>query len=416
MITCSKAKELMDRYIDGDISERDMTAFEDHISSCDDCRESYELTSQLVSALRESAVQPPADFTARVMERVRQETVHAVPSKKKSGLQAFRGWKAYGSACAAVLLLAVIGKTAVYDQYFRVTQPPQVDTAYIDQAPNVPDVSSGQIVPSDGAAQTPEQSADAAAQAQAQPEQQPASEGLVARIEGKIKHALGTDTPTAPSAGAETEQQPSDADTQASVEQPAAGQQPVAQQPEAVPPQAPAVTNREEGTLKTTPKEEQPKVDAYAAGTESAAGTEGADQSVLYNAAESEAQEDTAVDAAMPKVQAEPPVAAGSGGGGSSAVSGGSSGGSGSAVASAVQTPKVCRVTISKSGEGNMLAVQRQVSANVDGSIDTTDSGMTVTVDPADFEETLEEIQATGFVESVEITEGSGDQSVFYIQ
>lgn len=405
MITCSKARELMDRYIDGDISERDMTAFEDHISSCDDCRENYELTSQLVSALRESAVQPPADFTARVMGRVRQqEAVRAARSKKRTGFQSFRGWKAYGSACAAVLLLAVIGKTAVYDQYFRVTQLPPADTAYIDDAPNVPDAPAAvQPAEPENTAPAPEQPSDGAVQSQAQPEQPSAAGRFAERKEDPAGYVPEADTQQ-PSLAGTADGQMQVPDVQMPAAPSAQGQADSAQQPPAAPANSGISTAEAE-------KEAQTAAHGYPEAEEHAAGVESADQAALFSSPAVEGLEDTAGGAVVPKLQAEPPAVGSSGSGG-----GGGNGSSTAAAANAIQVPRVCYVTISKSGEGNMLAVQRQVSANVDGSIETTGSGMTVTVDPADFEETLEQIQETGFVESVEITEGSGEQSVFYIE
>lgn len=439
MISCSKARELMDSYLDGDISEADMLAFEDHISTCDDCRECYEWTSQIVSALRREVETPPADFTARVMARVRQEAgVPAAPTAEqpKKILPFFRSWKAYGSAAAAVLLLAVIGKTAVFDQLHQVTQPP-AGVAYVDDAPNVPEVQQ------DGGqadAVQPEQAEQPSAPVQqpeaGQPQQPAQTGGLIERIGQDIQRALGK------SPAAQQEQTQSGSQTAGTEESQV--QPPPAQTAPADSGDMTAAPQANENTA------EQPllKQDSLAAAPEQ----ETADMAAYHAApaAEAPAQTENTADEAAPRVYstspAEPessaddtnagtgnalagsgggsasgtggaasasPGGASGGGGGSS--SGGASAGGGSSAASAAQ-PKVCYVTISKSGEGNLLAVQRRLSAAIDGTLSEEDGRLTVTVDAADFADTLAEIQATGFVTDVSVSDGTGDKSVFYIQ
>lgn len=404
MISCSKAREMIDSYIDGNISEADMTAFEDHISTCDDCRELYEFTIQVTSALKRSIQPPPADFTARVMDRVRQEA--AAPVKQNIILPFFRSWKAYGSAAAAVLLLAVIGKTAVYDRYLEVVQPP-ADTAYVTDAPGIPDVQENQPAnqqekptenvekiqePATQTADVTQKAADSAEQSQ--PPGLPPNYGAYIGMPSK-----GGGEPT----------------------QPAGAEQPVADMPaQAAIPKIPIegqmADDIQPPLMKSSLVQDIPEVAqdagsaAYSAAadlTDEAVGTDSLPEAFCAPAAIPETADSSADTTA----------------GGSSGSRGGGSGGGGTAsggstkiASAAIVTPKVCHVTIRKSGEGNLLAIQRQLSADIAGSVVRSGDQLIVTVDPADFASTLAELQATGLVESVQTTDSTGGQSVFYIQ
>lgn len=413
MISCSKAKEMIDSYIDGDISEADMTAFEDHISTCDDCRELYEFTSQLTSALKRSIQQPPADFTARVMDRVRQEA--AQPVKQRKIVPFLHGWKAYGSAAAAVLLLAVIGKTAVYDNYIKVVQPP-ADTAYVTDAPGVPDVQGRQtaepeqeipdtpVQPEVPLADVPQQAADSRTGQQ--------SSRLPAAGDDAAAGSLTADT-------AETGEmsQPADGESQQQpVEAPVPETQPAGQATDADGGEAMAdvpVDEEAPPLLKSSLHQDMSESAQDAAVGYQAAGTD--DQSAAEGRV---AAEESAMAFAAPSAAGSEGSGAGTAsGGGSAANTAGGGGSAGGASAASISVPaKVCHVTISKSGEGNLLAVQRRLSAAIDGTIDHNGGQLIVTVDAADFEATLEEIEATGFVVDVQTTDSTGTQSVFYIE
>lgn len=403
MISCSKAREMIDSYIDGDINEADMTAFEDHISTCDDCRELYEFTIQVTSALKRSIQPPPADFTARVMDRVRQEA--AAPVKQNKILPFFRSWKAYGSAAAAVLLLVVIGKTAVYDRYLEVVQPP-ADTAYVTDAPGIPDVRENQPAnqqekPTENVEKTQEpatQTADVTQKAadsaeQSQPPELPPNYGAYIGM-----RSMGGGEPTQP-AGAE--QPMTDVPVQAAMpEIPAEGQIADDMQP-------PLMKSSLVQDIPELAQDASSVADSVAADLpDEAVGTDGLPQAFCASPAAPESA-DTSADTTA---------------GGSSA-SRSSSGGGGAAASSTakmtsepIATPKVCHVTIRKSGEGNLLAIQRQLSADIAGSVVRSGDQLIVTVDPADFASTLAELRATGLVESVQTTDSTGGQSIFYIQ
>ena len=397
MITCSKAREMIDSYIDGDISEADMTAFEDHISTCDDCRELYEFTMQMTSALKRGVRQPPADFTARVMERVRLEA--AAPVKQSKITPFFRNWKMYGSAAAAVLLLAVIGKTAVYDRYLEVVRPP-ADTAYVNNAPEISNVQDGQAANQ----QEPSTEMKNTSHPTAAGRETRTQNGTVqSQQTAEQKDVLPVEEEAVPDIqladGREPLQTAAEQQSLVDMAVPAGVPEAQMQEPEADNGQPPVKNSMAEDMAESAADIVEGR--AKKASTESVNVDE---MPQAFSAAPlSSDMPDSSVDS----------TAGGSSGGGSRA-----SGGGGSAMVSsaAIAVPKVCHVTIRKSGEGNLLAVQRRLSAVIDGEIDSRDDRLVVTVDAADFAATLAEIQATGFVEKTQTTDSTDGKTVFYIQ
>jgi anti-sigma factor RsiW len=74
-LSCQELVELVTDYLEGALDERDLRAFERHISSCDGCTEYVE---QLRATIRVTGALTPADLT------------HEAESAL---LQAFRDWR-----------------------------------------------------------------------------------------------------------------------------------------------------------------------------------------------------------------------------------------------------------------------------------------------------------------------------------
>lgn len=124
MISCDKARELANAYIDGALDEECSCAYEEHISCCEACHEEYDMLKRISSDLSLTTVPVPDGFARRMHTALVNEQFKKQNKDKK--IFAFPYYKA-ASVMAAALVIAVVGKYGIYDTYKNVTE----DTARV---------------------------------------------------------------------------------------------------------------------------------------------------------------------------------------------------------------------------------------------------------------------------------------------
>ena len=115
MIDCNQARELMNGYIDGVLTEAESLAFEEHISCCENCHEEYDVLHRIATSLAKTSAPLPEGFADRVHCALLEEKL-ASEKKRKSVFKYYR----MASGLAAALVIAVVGKYGVYDVYKKI--------------------------------------------------------------------------------------------------------------------------------------------------------------------------------------------------------------------------------------------------------------------------------------------------------
>lgn len=70
-MTCENLQSRLSAYLDGELSGRDMLAVRSHVHECPECAQVLEIERTMKEALASlPAVEPPADFEARLMNAV----------------------------------------------------------------------------------------------------------------------------------------------------------------------------------------------------------------------------------------------------------------------------------------------------------------------------------------------------------
>ena len=81
---CEKYEELISGYVDGELSEAEVSELEAHLASCGDCRRALEFYRTLHSLEQESMAEPPAALHGSIMNAVKREKrrpfVRAIPA------------------------------------------------------------------------------------------------------------------------------------------------------------------------------------------------------------------------------------------------------------------------------------------------------------------------------------------------
>ena len=72
-MNCENALELMNRELDGALTEAESAALQAHLDACPDCRETWRQLHELDALLQESELEPPAALHDGVMRAIRQE-------------------------------------------------------------------------------------------------------------------------------------------------------------------------------------------------------------------------------------------------------------------------------------------------------------------------------------------------------
>ena len=102
-MNCENALELMNRELDGALTEAESAALRAHLDACPDCRETWRQLHELDTLLRESELEPPAALHEGVMREIRQE------QKKKPR----RAWVPAAAIAAAAALVLLAGRAGL---------------------------------------------------------------------------------------------------------------------------------------------------------------------------------------------------------------------------------------------------------------------------------------------------------------
>ena len=105
-MNCENALELMNRELDGALTEAESAALRAHLDACPDCRETWRQLHELDALLQESELEPPAALHDGVMQAIRQE-------QKKKPRRAWIPAAAIAAAAALVLLAGRAGLIAL---------------------------------------------------------------------------------------------------------------------------------------------------------------------------------------------------------------------------------------------------------------------------------------------------------------
>ena len=107
-MNCENALELMNRELDGALTEAESAALQAHLDACPDCRETWRQLHELDALLQESELEPPAALHDGVMREIRQE-------QKRKPRRAWLPAAAIAAAAALVLLAGKAGLIALPD-------------------------------------------------------------------------------------------------------------------------------------------------------------------------------------------------------------------------------------------------------------------------------------------------------------
>ena len=102
-MNCENALELMNRELDGALTEAESAALQAHLDACPDCRETWRQLHELDALLQESELEPPAALHDGVMREIRQE------QKRKPR----RAWLPAAAIAAAAALVLLAGKAGL---------------------------------------------------------------------------------------------------------------------------------------------------------------------------------------------------------------------------------------------------------------------------------------------------------------
>ncbi|HHW48711.1 MAG TPA: hypothetical protein GXX14_08870 [Clostridiaceae bacterium] len=82
-MNCEQSQELMMKYFDGNLNDIESRQFKQHLVVCGKCNEDFKKLDSILNSLENAAIaEPPQDFEANVMEKVR---AFEMEEKKKTG-------------------------------------------------------------------------------------------------------------------------------------------------------------------------------------------------------------------------------------------------------------------------------------------------------------------------------------------
>lgn len=89
---CNKANKLMMDYMDLNISEEDEFSLRNHLKECEECRESFELYTQILDEFSLDAnniIEAPEDFEANIMEKIEYVEPRYIKEKDNKNIIAY---------------------------------------------------------------------------------------------------------------------------------------------------------------------------------------------------------------------------------------------------------------------------------------------------------------------------------------
>ncbi len=175
---CSQVNELFSLMLDNELSGEDTALVEEHLLTCERCRNEYEIWQRISSVLKEDEISqaPSPDFSAKVIQRLEKEA------------QTKRLWTIPWRTPAAVAVAAVMLFTGSWgiSLALKANKP---ETAIVQQDPNKANQQAGkEDNTSTGAPGVVNQGEDAGT----------AQQGTGSENEGNAKDAVNKGTKTAP--------------------------------------------------------------------------------------------------------------------------------------------------------------------------------------------------------------------------
>ncbi|WP_317367036.1 zf-HC2 domain-containing protein [uncultured Tyzzerella sp.] len=89
---CNKVNKLMMDYMDSNISEEDNFLLQKHLEQCDECRESFELYTQILDEFSLDAdyiIEAPEDFEINIMKQIEHIEPRYIKEKTKKNMVAY---------------------------------------------------------------------------------------------------------------------------------------------------------------------------------------------------------------------------------------------------------------------------------------------------------------------------------------
>lgn len=108
---CRECLENLDLYIDGELSEAEKKAVENHIEECESCKAEFEALSGIIAGLQSLEGEPlPEGFDESLREKLEQISLPVSQTSKMRGLKPY-SWMAY----IAASLLVLAGSYAIFE-------------------------------------------------------------------------------------------------------------------------------------------------------------------------------------------------------------------------------------------------------------------------------------------------------------
>ena len=117
MIDCKKAQSLANGYIDDTLSEAECSAYEEHISCCENCHEEYYMLKRMVGDMNKMPVSLPQDFSRKLHTALVSEQLKDNKKERKFTFPYYRT----ASVVMAAFVIAIVGKFGIYDVYHKVS-------------------------------------------------------------------------------------------------------------------------------------------------------------------------------------------------------------------------------------------------------------------------------------------------------
>lgn len=103
-MNCSKFEELIEQYLDDSLTEELKIEFENHISVCNSCKDSFNFSKEIRSTLHDfPLISVPEDFSANLNKRLDEELTKEHRTQRRFRIPA----KYYGVAACALLAVAL---------------------------------------------------------------------------------------------------------------------------------------------------------------------------------------------------------------------------------------------------------------------------------------------------------------------
>lgn len=117
MIDCKKAQSLANGYIDDALTDAECSAYEEHISCCENCHEEYYMLKRMVGDMNKMPVSLPQDFSRKLHTALVSEQLKENKKERKFTFPYYRT----ASVVMAAFVIAIIGKFGIYDVYHKVS-------------------------------------------------------------------------------------------------------------------------------------------------------------------------------------------------------------------------------------------------------------------------------------------------------